>query len=77
MAAARIGIFMMKKFSPDHVPERFREIQLSVCREIGVSASRCMHIALGGPEWDHFKVDGKYNTLGIRELVRARYKKIV
>lgn len=77
MAAARIGIYMMKKFSPDHVPERFHEIQRSVCREIDVSPSRCMHIALGGPEWDHFRVDGKYNTLGIRELVRARYKKIV
>lgn len=77
MAAARIGLYMMEKFSPDHVPNRFREIQLEVCREIGVAPSSCMHIALGGPEWSHFRVDDAYNTLGIRELVKARYKKAI
>jgi hypothetical protein len=77
MAAARIGLYMMEEFSPDHVPARFREIQLAVCEEIGVAPSRCMHIALGGPEWKNFRVDDAYNTLGIRELVKARYKKLI
>ena len=77
LAAARIGLYMMKRFPPDHIPTRFQGIQREVCSELGIEPSPCMHIALGGPEWDHFKVDGKYNTLGIRELVKARSKGLV
>lgn len=77
LAAARIGLYMMKKFSPDHIPLRYREIQLAVCRDLEIDPSPCMHLALGGEEWAHFRYDGKYNTLGIRELIRARAKKVL
>lgn len=71
LAAARIGLYMMERFSADHIPNKFREAQREVCATLGVEASRCMHIGLGGSEWDHFRVDGKYNTLGLREAVKA------
>lgn len=72
LAAARIGIYMMEKFSPDHIPSKYRAAQESVCRDLNVQPTRCMHLALGGEEWDSFRVDGTYNTLGIRELVKQR-----
>jgi len=75
LATAKMGLHMMNLFSADHIPTRFRETQLEVCRELGIRASSCMHIAIGGAEWDHYKVDGLYNTLGIREVIRARFKK--
>lgn len=74
LGAARIGLHMMNQFGPDHIPERFFEAQRSACRDLGITPSPCMHLALGGAEWNHFRVDDKYNTLGIRELVKARFQ---
>lgn len=77
LASAKIGIYMMEKFSADHIPNRFRETQREVCAELGLSPSRCMHIAIGDSSWDHLQTDGLYNSLGLRDLIKARTKKIV
>jgi len=72
--AAKIGIYMMEKFSPDFIPGKFSLSQENACRKVNIRNSPCMHIALGGDEWSDFKVDGLYNRLGIRELVKAQYR---
>ncbi len=72
LAAARIGLYMMDLFSADHIPTKYREAQRSICDDLGVQPTRCMHLALGGTGWEEFTVDGRYQTLGIRDLVKQR-----
>lgn len=74
LGAAKIGLYMMSLFSPDYIPTRFLESQSQVCDELGILPTPCMHLALGGDDWDHFKIDGRYNRLGIRDLVKARFQ---
>jgi hypothetical protein len=75
LAAARIGIYMMEKFSADHIPTKYRESQVSVCRDLDIRPTNCMHLALGGDDWGSFRIDDRYNTLGIRQLVKMRQLK--
>lgn len=72
LAAARIGIYMMEKFSPDHIPNKYRMAQESICKDLEIQPTRCMHLALGGEAWNSFRVDESYNVLGIRDLVKQR-----
>ena len=72
LGAAKVGIWFMQNLkSPDFIPEKYRQSQLDVCAEVGITPTKCMHIALGGPEWSDFAI-GDYNRLGIRGLVKAR-----
>lgn len=74
LLAARIGLYMMKKFSPDHIPNKYRAHQESVCSDLGITPSRCMHIATGNPnEWsgEHF-IDERYCRIGLKHAVKAR-----
>lgn len=73
--AARVGLYMMQSFSPDFIPLRYSNIQKSVCEKLGLTPTKCMHLALGDARWDDYKIDERYNRVGIRELVRAEFKK--
>jgi hypothetical protein len=73
LLAAKIGLHMMEKFNFDYIPSVYREAQESVCKELGIKPTKCMHLALG--EEKHFPdnmVDEKYCRLGIREAVKKR-----
>lgn len=71
--AAKIGLHMMERFDFDYIPNLYREHQESVCRDLGLSPTRCMHLALGNAEdYGDFIVDGKYYRIGIREAVKKR-----
>lgn len=75
LADAKIGLYMMEKFSADYIPMQYREAQESVCREARLSPTPCMHLALGEESiWSDYKIDETYNRVGIRELVKARKK---
>lgn len=74
LGAAKVGIYMMEKFSPDFIPNKYRKIQIEVCELLGITPTKCMHLALGDEQWSEFKVDQAYNRLGIRELIRAKNK---
>lgn len=72
LGAAKVGMWFMRNLnSPDFIPERYREAQLSACSDAGLSPTKCMHLAIGGEEWNDFNVDG-YNRVGIRNLVKSR-----
>lgn len=77
LGAAKIGLYMMEKFSVDFIPTKYREMQLEVCKQAGIEATKCMHLAIGDETWRDFRVDDKYNRLGIRELIRAKRKGLV
>lgn len=75
LCAAKIGIYMMEHFSPDHIPTKFLESQLSICRDLNIKATPCIHIGLGShDEWPEHVIDEKYYRLGLRDAVKARYK---
>lgn len=77
LAAAKIGLYMMNKFSPDFIPQKYRALQLEACAQSGIHPTPCMHLALGDESWNEFRVDGAYNRLGIRELIRAKRKGVI
>ncbi len=73
LLAAKMGIHMMDKFNFDYIPNTYREAQKSVCSELGVTATKCMHLAIGDKEsFLDYLVDDKYYRLGIREAVKKR-----
>ena len=75
LMALKIGIYMMDRFDPDHIPNKFREAQESACFDAQITPTKCMHLALGDKNWGHYKIDNMYNRLGIRQLVKERYSK--
>lgn len=75
LLAAKVGLYMMQNFSPDFIPLRYGETQKAVCEKLHLQPTKCMHLALGDSSWDDFSIDGKYNRIGLRELVRSEYKK--
>lgn len=75
LLAAKVGLHMMQNFSPDFIPHRYSETQKRVCSLLNIQPTKCMHLALGDSSWAAFSIDGLYNRIGLRELVRAEYKK--
>ncbi|MCC6138539.1 MAG: hypothetical protein IT287_07890 [Bdellovibrionaceae bacterium] len=73
--AAKVGLYMMSIFSPDFIPARYQKTQQEVCKALGITPTKCMHLALGDETWSSFCIDDKYNRIGLRELVRTEYKK--
>ncbi len=76
LAAARIGLYMMEHFHPDFIPLKYSAAQKEVCIELGLKPTPCMHLALGDntDQWETYKIDDIYQRVGIRNLVKARFK---
>lgn len=75
-ASAKVGLYFMQKFTPDFIPEKYSLSQKEVCKEIGLIPTKCMHLGLGvdSPQWKKYEIDRLYYRVGIRELVKARFK---
>ena len=71
---AAIGLFLMNEFSPDYIFKKYRETQKAVCLKYGLEPTACIHLALGGKEWEYFNRDGVVNRVGIRRAVLKEYK---
>lgn len=69
----KIGIYMMNRFEPDYIPNKYRAAQESVCQDADITPTKCMHLGLGDDTWYDYRVDDKYNRLGIRRLVKERF----
>lgn len=71
--AAKMGIHMMKRFDFDYIPNLYREHQESVCHDLEITPTKCMHLALSTKEkHPEFIVDDLYYRVGIREAVKKR-----
>jgi hypothetical protein len=71
--AAKMGIHMMDKFNFDYIPNTYLKSQVSVCKELGIQPTKCMHLAIGDSDnFSNFLIDDKYYRLGIREAVKKR-----
>ena len=74
LCAAKIGLFMMDEFTADHIPLKFRTAQLEVCQHFEIEPTNVMHLALADESWSEFRIDDKYNRLGIRNLVKIHFQ---
>ena len=70
----RIGLELMRKFSPDHQWNKYNEAQKQVCESYGLTPSNCIHIALGDRQWEQFHRDQKYNRVNISKVVKRVYE---
>lgn len=64
-----IALELMNTFSPDTIPKTYRESQLLVCNEYGLTPSNSIHLGLGGEGWEHFTRDGVCNRIGLRNAI--------
>lgn len=73
--AARVGMWVMENLgTPDFIPNRYKEHQISACKDVGLVPTNCVHVALADSSWEDFCIDGKYHRVGVRNLVKARRK---
>ena len=66
---------LMKKFSPDTMPNKYREAHKIVCEHYGLQETNTIHIAQAPdtPEWDMFHRDRAYNRINLAKALK-RYK---
>lgn len=70
----KTSLCLMREFSPDFIFETYRETQLKVCAELGLTASSTVHLATGGEEWNEFSRDGYCNRVGIAKAIRDYHR---
>ena len=75
LISAQIGIHQMKTFSPDFIPNKYYNAYIEVCKDLDVKSTKCMHMAIApfGEYWNEF-INGRLNKIGIRKLVKEKYK---
>lgn len=74
LGAAQIGLWMMQHFPSDWQAVQYTSRQQKLCDALGVTASKCVHIALadGSAEWHkQFLIDGAYYKLGLKDALKA------
>jgi hypothetical protein len=61
-----IGLMLMKEFSPDFVPNLYKQSQKEVCDYFNLIPSKTVHIATGDDQWNYFSRDTAYNRINLR-----------
>ena len=65
------GLMLLKKYSPDHIVEKYLSKQIDICKELKVKPSQCVNLALGGDEWLPLNRGGIFNRLCLSdELIK-------
>lgn len=71
LGAAKIGLYMMGKFSADHIAKKYKIYQEEVCKILDLTPTKCMHLALANHDKENkYLIDGKYHRVGIRDAVK-------
>lgn len=71
-----ISLLLMKNFTPDTVPNMYKEAQHEVCKYFGLVPTNTIHIASGAkPDWNYFHRDEGYNRINIKQPVFDCYSK--
>ena len=75
LGAAKIGLYMMERFSPDHIPKKYKIYQEEVCNLLDLTPTNCIHLALANHDRENkYLIDGKYHRVGIRDAVKYASK---
>lgn len=69
-----LGLFLMKKFNPDFLVEKYIDSYKEVCKLFSLKETKCIHLALGDNQWNHFTRDGRFNRIGLKNPIRDHFK---
>ena len=73
-----LSLALMKEFSPDTVPNLYKDIQYDVCNWYNLQPSKTVHITTtldDSPDWDYFLRDGVYVRVNIKDILLDNYEK--
>jgi len=72
-----LSLALMKEFSPDTVPEMYKDIQVNVCHYYNLKPSNTVHIAstlIENQDWNYFLRDGRYIRVNIKDVLLDAYE---
>ena len=64
---AALGLKFINTFSPDYIPNKYREKQLNFCQALGVSPSNTILFGIGRDEWQEYNRGGATNRLSFHK----------
>lgn len=74
LSNAKIGNYMMQKFSPDYIPDKYRSSQHELCELLDLAPTKCVHLAHDNMKNREWLVDDKYYRVGIRDAVKKYHR---
>jgi sulfatase maturation enzyme AslB (radical SAM superfamily) len=75
LGAAQVGIWQMKEFSADFIPEKYSNMYDHVCTINGLTQTNCMMIAMldkKHEQYNDYLIDQVYSKVGIREAIKKQ-----
>lgn len=75
LGAAQIGIWQMKKFSADFIPQKYTMMYEHVCSMNNLLQTHCMMIAMldkTHEQYNDYLIDQVYSKVGIREAIKKQ-----
>lgn len=65
-----IGIGFLSRFSADYMFEKYRQKQLEICKQLEVTPSPVVNLAVGvGEQWDYLNRSGPHNRLCLSDAL--------
>lgn len=64
---AELGVYLMKKFSPDYIYDKYREKQEKFCSVLGVNPSDTVIFGIGDSNWNEYNRGTATNRLGFQK----------
>ena len=81
LSNCQIGIYQMKRFSPDFVVNKYAHWYKKLCESYEMKAVHCLHVSqlpCYSQYASYFLIDESYSKVGVREALKAiRQKKLV
>jgi len=68
-----IAYNLMKNFSPDTIPNTYRNSQIEVCKHYGLTPSKTLMFGLGNEGWEHFSRNGFSNRVNVRSAIMDHF----
>lgn len=66
---AAIGHHMIDRFSPDHIPNTYRDLQNQWCQELGATPSHCVIFGSGDDRWNVYDRGAGNNRLSFNKFL--------
>ena len=64
---ASLGLKFIDNFSPDYIPNKYRNKQLNFCQALDVTPSNTILFGIGGDEWQRYNRGGTTNRLSFHK----------
>lgn len=68
-----IAYMLMQNFSPDTIPNTYRDIQLKACEHYQLTPTNTIHLGLGDSRWEYFSRENVSNRVCLRNAIYDYY----